>query len=138
MLAVLERQGAEVVMTGVYKGVSMGVVMAALLAAGGAVSAPTLTHWSTYLRAGPGSHYAVIDEVRHHSPVTVRGCADHWCQVSVGQTSGYIDQDALLLPSLPPAAARSETQGCFVADQTGWRKPTPTRFCGVASPTGGR
>ncbi len=125
-------------MTGLRKGVLMGGVMTALLAAGGVLSAPALTHWSTYLRAGPGSQYAVIDEIRHHSPVTVRGCAHHWCEVSVGQTVGYIDQDALLLPSLPAAASRNDAQNCFIADQTGWRKPTPTRFCGDPPPARGR
>jgi uncharacterized protein YraI len=117
-------------MTEFRKGFSMVALVAGLVGFAPAVAAmspPARTHWSTYLRAGPGSRFAVIDELRHDSAVTVRSCAHEWCEVLVGQTTGYINQDALRLPR--PPAAESGAQACFVANQTGWRKPTPTRFC---------
>jgi len=125
-------------MSGFCKGFSISALVAGLVifaSAGAAGAAPERIHWSTYLRAGPGARFAVIDELRHDASVMVRGCAQHWCEVVVGQTIGYVDQDALRLPRTP--AADSGARGCFIANQTGWRQPTPTRFCGEA-PAGAR
>ncbi len=100
------------------------------LAAGGldaARASPGTNAWSTYLRSGPSGAAPVIDELEHDTALDVRSCAHRWCLVQDGQVQGYIDQDALTLPRpVPPAAASGP---CFVADQDGYKKPTPMRFC---------
>ncbi len=90
------------------------------------------TNWSTYFRAGPNDHEAVIDEVPAKSEVDVQGCDPHWCRVQYGAAWGYIDRDALDLPSLPPGTSRiGGPQGCFVADQYSFRTPAAVQFCQV-------
>ena len=88
------------------------------------------TAWSTYLRSGPGDAYPVLDELEHDTLVTVGGCSGRWCRIMKGSVSGYVDRDALMLPRPAPLAATvAGAETCFVADQPGYRRPAPTRFC---------
>jgi uncharacterized protein YraI len=85
--------------------------------------------WSTYLRAGPGPDFAVIDEVEHDQPMTVLGCRDKWCAVQYGRAAGYVDASALPGGGLPWPAEGAPTTACFAAGQQGYRGQEPTRFC---------
>jgi hypothetical protein len=108
----------------------IGSGLAVLSFVGVAEAAPQPTAWSTYLRSGPGDTFPVIDELEHGTLLNVGACSGRWCRVVDGSTIGYIDKDALFLPKPPPAAATVRgAQGCFVADQTGYKHPTPTRYC---------
>ncbi len=105
-------------------------VMAALALAGPALAQPVRIVWSTYLRTGPGSGYAVVDEIQHDTLVDLRACGAHWCQILSGRTVGYVDKDSIDLPRLPSGgAAIGGSQGCFVAGQYAWRTPAQTQFC---------
>ncbi len=105
-------------------------VLAGLALAGPAVAQPVKIVWSTYLRTGPGSGYAVVDELQHDTLVDLRTCGAHWCQILSGRTVGYVDKDSIKLPRLPSGgAATGGPQGCFVAGQYAWRQPAATRFC---------
>ena len=105
-----------------------------LTASAAAADRPAAIAWSTYLRAGPGETYAVLDELVHDRTVTVAGCDARWCQVSDGVVRGYVDRDALDLPRLqapqPPSSGP-----CAIVSQADDRKPRATRFCSV-KPTG--
>ena len=108
--------------------IGLGLAVASLT--GVAEAAPQRTTWSTYLRSGPGEIYPVIDELEHDTVVDVSGCGDRWCSVIDGSIPGYIDKDALALPKPPSRwAPAGGAEGCFVADQTGYRHPAPTQFC---------
>ncbi len=102
----------------------------ALALVGPTFAQPVRVVWSTYLRTGPGSGYAVVDEIQHDTLVDLRSCGAHWCQILSGQTVGYVDRDSIKLPRLPSGAAPiGGGQGCFVAGQYAWRSPAQTRFC---------
>lgn len=99
---------------------------------GGAQAAPTALPWSTYLRTGPSDHAPIVDEINKGEIVDVGPCRDRWCAVlgGSGQGVGYIDQDALTLPQVPPATAKvGGPEGCFWAGEASWRALSPTRFC---------
>jgi len=105
-------------------------ILIGLALTGPAVAQPVRIVWSTYLRTGPGSGYAVVDEIQHDTLVDLRSCGAHWCQILSGRTVGYVDKDSIKLPRLPTgAAAIGGPQGCFVAGQYAWRAPAQTRFC---------
>jgi hypothetical protein len=114
----------------------MAVAVCGLSASAPAEAASQRLAWSTFLRAGPGDRYAVIDEIEHSTPVQVLGCATGWCRIQDGRTTGYIDQDALTLArpatGWAPAAAEAD---CFVAGQVSNRGAAPTRFCGTTPKT---
>ncbi len=107
-----------------------GGMLVVLTLAGSAVAQPVKIVWSTYLRTGPGSGYAVVDEIQHDTLVDLRSCGAHWCQILSGRTVGYVDKDSIKLPRLPSGGAPiGGAQGCFVAGQYAWRTPAQTRFC---------
>jgi hypothetical protein len=109
---------------------TLGGVVAALMLATPSVAQPLRLTWSTFLRTGPGSGYAVVDEIQHDTLIDVRQCGAHWCQILSGRTLGYVDRDAITLPRLPAGSAPvGGPQGCFVAGQYAWRTPANTRFC---------
>ncbi len=105
-------------------------MLVGLALAGPALAQPIKIVWSTYLRTGPGSGYAVVDELQHDTLVDLRSCDAHWCQILSGRTVGYVDRDSIKLPRLPSGGAPiGGAQGCFVAGQYAWRIPAQTRFC---------
>ncbi len=107
-----------------------GGVLVALALAGPASAQPVRIVWSTYLRTGPGSGYAVVDEIQHDTLVDLRTCGAHWCQILSGRTIGYVDKDSIRLPRLPSGGAPiGGRQDCFVTGQYAWRTPAQTRFC---------
>jgi hypothetical protein len=114
----------------IYAGRMAVLAWVGLALAGPAGAQPVRVVWSTYLRTGPGSGYAVVDEIQHDTLVDLRACGAHWCQILSGRTVGYVDRDAIKLPRLPSGgAAIGGAQGCFVTGQYAWRTPAPTRFC---------
>ena len=62
------------------------LVLVGLMVAG-PVCAETIG-WATWLRAGPGTGAAVLDEVQAGERVEVRGCAAGWCRVVTGRKEG--------------------------------------------------
>ena len=113
----------------------LGVALSLALAAGGALAASPPSArlaWSTYLRSGPGETYQAVDEVEHGVAVTIDRCSDRWCRVSAPGIAGYVDRDALALPS--PPSPQPSASACVVAGQADDRRPMPTRFCSAAAP----
>ncbi len=109
---------------------SVGVSLGLAALAGPVLAQPVRIVWSTYLRTGPGSGYAVVDEIQPDTLVDLRTCNAHWCQILSGQTLGYVDKDSITLPRLPGGGAPiGGPQKCFVAGQYAWRTPAKTRFC---------
>jgi hypothetical protein len=124
------RGGAHAASAGRRFGLLAVGVLVVLAFAAPAVAQPVRIVWSTYLRTGPGSGYAVVDEIQHDTLVDLRTCGAHWCQILSGRTVGYVDRDSIKLPRLPSGAATiGGSQGCFVAGQYAWRTPAQTRFC---------
>ncbi len=100
---------------------------------GSATAAPARTVWSTYMRAGPGDTYAVIDEVEHDETVDIRDCRGKWCQVQYGRAIGYIDRDALHGSfEKQPAMATQGPEGCFWSQIPAYLAPKNVRYCGAA------
>ena len=113
-------------------GAIIGVAVIGLMVGiGAAYGAPAKTTWTGYLYQGPGYHYAVTDEVPQQSAIDVGGCADGWCQATVGGRVGYLRAEIVTRGSLSrpgedilaqPAAALSALPPkgpCFEANQTG-------------------
>jgi hypothetical protein len=92
-------------------------------------SEPATTHWSTYLRTGPGAAYPVLDEIEHDTAVAVEGCQGAWCRISQGAMIGYVDRDALHLERPPGGVAPKAKSVCFVAGLTSYAAPAPRQFC---------
>jgi hypothetical protein len=97
-------------------------------------SEPQVTHWSAYLRAQPSQSGAVIDEIRHGSLIDVSHCAGDWCQVRNGAESGWIDKDALNLPTPPRGGVATNPPDCAWAGQAAAHAPEPNQFCHTKSP----
>lgn len=92
---------------------------------------PGATAWATYLRAGPGFGYAVIDEIGNRGEVDVQACDGGWCRVVYGQAAGYVEAD-LLAPRMGPTPAKPAAAGvadCFLSRQAGYPRSEETRFC---------
>jgi hypothetical protein len=125
------RRGGErsAVITACFSRIAAAALLAVALVEPAAAQ-PVKIVWSTYLRTGPGSGYAVVDEIQHDTLVDLRSCGAHWCQILSGRTVGYVDRDSIKLPRLPSGgAAIGGVQGCFVTGQYAWRTPAQTRFC---------
>ncbi len=88
--------------------------------------------WPTYMHAGPGQQYAVIDELSRDETLRVQGCAAGWCRVMVGDAVGYVEAEAVASAATPPEAARPQPatrEGCFLTLQQGYPRGDATRFC---------
>lgn len=92
---------------------------------------PGQTAWTTYLRAGPGLQFAVLDEIEAHKTLDVQDCRGGWCRVVSGDAEGYVAADHLAAPGPPaPKAADHAPVPCFRAQQTGFRGGDEVQFCG--------
>ncbi len=107
---------------------------ACLLACGVACASPlradaTEAKWTSYLRAGPGLQYGVLDEIAPHHPLSVLNCSSGWCRVLYERAEGYVEQqwltDAQAAPVLP-----GPSHDCFDATMTGWIGGSHVQFCG--------
>jgi uncharacterized protein YgiM (DUF1202 family) len=90
------------------------------------------TTWTTFMRAGPGLQYTVIDELDEQSDVDVQGCGNGWCRIVVGDRNGYIRQDHLSAspPVQAPAPATQAKPPCFDARRSGYGSGDEQRYCG--------
>jgi uncharacterized protein YraI len=85
--------------------------------------------WTSYLRAGPGLPYAVLDEIAPHHPLTVQDCGAGWCRVLYERAEGYVQQDFLTeakAAPVPPGALPN----CFDVTLSGHSGGSHVRFCG--------
>lgn len=104
---------------------------AALLAPGFASSRPGTVFWVTYLRAGPGHQYAVLDELDPHSSVEVQECGGDWCRVVSERAEGYMLASMLSAPDIhggPPATPHPGE--CVKVRLNGFRGKDEARVCG--------
>ncbi len=88
------------------------------------------TIWTTFMRAGPGLQYTVIDEVDEQRDVDVQGCGNGWCRVVFGDRDGYIRQDHLSANPPAPAPEASAKAPCFDARRSGYGNGDEQRYCG--------
>ena len=94
-------------------------------------AAPGKTTWTGYLYQGPGLHYSVVDEFAQATDLDVVKCAKEWCEVRLGDRTGYVLSEIVSQTSLdrPPAGvlaqpaasvrAASPSGPCFDANQKG-------------------
>ncbi len=69
---------------------------AAWLLGGGAASAQSATAVSDVnVRSGPGTEYAVIDQLPAGEVVRILDCRGEWCEISMGGDSGYVARSYL-------------------------------------------
>ncbi len=118
------------------KGARIALAASLALLVGGlarsAFAEPGQITWTTYLRAGPGLQYAVIDEIESRTTLDVQECRDGWCRVEYGRAFGYVmagvitTQASAAPASTPPAAASIP---CFQTQQSGYGIGDATQFC---------
>jgi len=111
---------------------ALGAFAGLTVCAGGALASPATTHYSTYLRSGPGEAYPVLDEVEHDTRLDVGPCKAGWCAVSEGGVTGYVDADALTLARPIAGAAPRTSNGCFTTSTSTYGNPGPRQFCEAA------
>lgn len=107
------------------------VVLALPAVAFAAVDEGRSVVWPTYLRTGPGRHFAVMQELGRGDPVELRSCAKTWCEVRVGRVFGFVENVNLGAES-PPAryvAPRPDAPGCFDSLRAGTSHPERFRYC---------
>lgn len=111
------------------------VIVAALAALAAVVPASAWADRATratFLRAGPGLHYAVTDEVDNEANLDVLRCADAWCEVRFEGAVGWVQAATVTTQAAPapaPTQQSKETQPCFEDRQAGYGKGERTRFC---------
>jgi uncharacterized protein YraI len=94
----------------------------------GAVAAAVSTEhitFTTYLRAGPGTSYSVIDEAQTGQAVDVGKCSHGWCLVSYAGASGYVAQSTLEEFHTAPTSNRR----CIVNRQAGYHGSDDVFLC---------
>lgn len=100
-----------------------------------ALARPARTTWTTYLRAGPGVGYEVIDEIEGRSAIDVQECGGGWCRVVYGRAVGYVaaglvaTQDEAAAQGPAPAPAATPVP-CFEAQREGYPRGEIVRYCG--------
>lgn len=94
----------------------VGIAATGALAASAAVAKSGMVDLTTYLRAGPGQQYAVLDEIEPRRQVEVQSCDNGWCRVIIDKAAGFIEAARLsgpdihtVPPGIPPSA------DCFTA-----------------------
>lgn len=86
--------------------------------------------WTSFLYAGPGSNYAVIDELPQASRFDVESCSEGWCRITLGGVEGYLRSEVVrpesgagtaagLLPNPASGSPQAKKGDCFEAVQTG-------------------
>ena len=106
----------------------MVAALAALAAAAPASAWADRAARATFLRAGPGLHYAVTDEVDREANLDVLRCADAWCEVRFEGAVGWVEA-ATVTAQAAPAPQPKGTEPCFEDRQAGYGKGERTRFC---------
>jgi hypothetical protein len=82
------------------------------------------------MRAGPGHNFGTLDEIAGGEKIAVLSCADRWCAIRYGRGFGYVEQDALALPTLPRGGSpMGAAHGCFEASGAAWLRPARQEFC---------
>lgn len=66
----------------------LALAAGALLISGTAASAAVVTN-PLHLRAGPGTHYQVIDTMPQGARVAIRNCTGSWCRVNFRGETGW-------------------------------------------------
>jgi hypothetical protein len=89
------------------------------------------THWTTYLRAGPGLEYAVLDELQPDTALQGAVCAEAWCRVKVtDHRLGDVAQSDLALPPSPSLRRLDTDHVCIRAGLSGYEgEADPFEFC---------
>ena len=128
--------------------VALCASMAAGLVTAAAVSSPALAEpgqvtWETYLYAGPGQRYQVLDEVPQQQNVDIGSCSGGWCEISYDQRSGFVLAELVIratenaakppqgVLAQPAANLEVHPKGpCFTANQKGGNGGNEmTQFC---------
>lgn len=90
--------------------VAISVTTAAMTCSPLALARPQAVMLTTYLRAGPGERFAVLDEIEAHKQVDVQDCSADWCRVVSDGAPGFVKQDAFSAPDIhrvPPGIPAS-------------------------------
>ncbi len=113
----------------------ISVVVAVIMASGLTTIVPSHAlsaeaKWTSYLRAGPGQQFAVLDEIASNDPLTVQTCSGGWCKVLYGRADGYVLE--ALLDRGPPGPASAQppaTHDCFDDVLNGYEGHSHVQFC---------
>ena len=93
---------------------------------------PSEVGWPTFYRSGPGRNYVVLDELDRGVHLDVAQCEAGWCRVNWENTTGYVEQTALLNPAaFPDKPPVPGPQGCVQSRVTGpgYKKGLYYEFC---------
>ena len=69
-----------------------------LLGAGGALAAPGIASVNANVRSGPGTGYAVVDQLKKGEYVIVVSCGANWCNIHHIGADGYVARSLLYNP----------------------------------------
>lgn len=86
--------------------------------------------FTTWLRAGPGRAYAVVDEVWGGDLLQIGACGNGWCSTLTGGKVAYIEQGLVTqttTPVKPPAPTTRD--GCFEGNRAGYGKGETEIYC---------
>ena len=109
-------------------GWAAGIAVAVLCASTPAHAWTGRVTWTTWLRAGPGGQYIVVDEVSGGQTLWVTGCNESWCQTISDGVVSYIQAD-LISKADAETAAPATARGCFNSRVAGYGKGEIYRFC---------
>lgn len=94
---------------------------ALLLATAAAHAQPQLNKFTTYMHAGPGKDWAVLDEIPANTTIDVQGCGQGWCRVRYGGAWGWVTMSVLSdRPAITYAQAGAKPLDCFEFVRSGW------------------
>ena len=85
-------------------------------------------NWTTWLRAGPGMQFTVLDEVFGGDTVEVLDCGNGWCRTVSGGAVAYIQAE--LVARAEPAAPLAAGSGpCVDSRWAGYKDGEMFHYC---------
>ncbi len=110
--------------------ITKGIFLAVLGSTGPALAEGGSVAWPTFLRAGPGRSYTVIDEINRGKVFEVQSCDGGWCRIRYQRGLGFILQSAIASAAATVPASHLQMTDCFNAKRAGHGGGDIFRYCG--------
>jgi hypothetical protein len=84
--------------------------------------------WTTWLRAGPGLHFTVLDEISGGDTLEVLDCDAGWCRTMSDGAIAYIQAERV--SRVEPQAGNADVPGpCVDSRRAGYEDGELFRYC---------